>query len=307
MGTACPSSGRNSTYRSVQISGASSKTGWSEWKKGKLRPLTEKQTEQLLKSMNAASVKQGWAQWWRDRFQELCARGHNTGKDHIRGLLKGPIMTFPYSATVRGMTDKISEGYAELFGGVEPREPAARYLTEKVMEGCREILPRPSAVMSYLRAVAKQMAGQNHVLEWRSPTGFPVANRYHHALTKRITVPCANRSMQFTIAYGRSEEVDPVGAMDSVAPNYTHSLDAAHLIRVVLGACAEGIDCLTVHDCFSCLAPNAARFSWIIRREMAMLYARQDHLAALGDFRIERPPYGKLDPFGVQDAEYTFS
>ena len=168
-------------------------------------------------------------------------------------------------------------------------------------------MPRPLAVMRYLRAVAKQLAGQNRILEWRSPTGFPVANRYYYALTKRIAVPCAYRSMQFTIAYGRSEEVDPVGAKNSAAPNYTHSLDAAHLIRVVLGARAEGIGCLTVHDCFSCLAPHAARFSQIIRREMAMLYAQQDHLAALGDFGIERPVYGKLEPFGVQDAEYTFS
>jgi hypothetical protein len=283
------------------------KSGWSEWKKGKLRPLTKKQTEQLLKSLNAAPVKEGLAQWWRDRFQELLARGHNSGKDLIRSLLKGPVMTFPYSATMLGMAEKISEGYAGLFGGVEPTEPAAHYLAGKVMEGCREVLPRPSAVMGYLRAVVKQLTRRNRVLEWRGPTGFPAANRYHYALTRRITVPCANRSMQFTIAYGRSEKVDPMGARDSVAANYTHSLDAAHLIRVVLGAHAEDIGCLTIHDCVSCLAPNAARFNAIIRREMAMLYARQDHLAALGDFEIERPPYGKLDPLGTHDAEYMFS
>ena len=30
----------------------------------------------------------------------------------------------------------------------------------------------------------------------RSPTGFPVSNRYHKALTRRITIPGPNRVMQ---------------------------------------------------------------------------------------------------------------
>ena len=73
----------------------------------------------MLKSFKA--VSDGWAQWWRDKFQELRARGHNSGKDHIRGLLKGPVMTFPYSATERGMADKIAEVYAEFFDGSSRR------------------------------------------------------------------------------------------------------------------------------------------------------------------------------------------
>lgn len=285
----------------------SEKSGWSEWKKSKLRPLTEKQTEKLLESLNAAPAKAGWAQWWRDRFQELRERGHNSGKDHIRGLLKGPVMTFPYSATGSGMANKISEVYAELFAGVEPPPAAARYLADKAMEGCRAVLPQPAAVMDYIRRAAWLLASENRVLEWLSPTGFPVINRYHKPKTKRIAVPRANRIMKFTIAYGYHENVDRAAAANSASPNYAHSLDASHLVRVVLAAALEGIGCLTIHDCFSCLAPNAARFSAIIRREMAMLYARQDILAALGDFGLERPPYGKLDPLGVQDAEYTFS
>lgn len=282
-------------------------TGWSEWKKGKLRPLSEKQTEKLLASMNAAPVKEGQAQWWRDCFQVLRARGSNNAKDYIRSIFKGPVMTLPYGATEYGMANAISKAYAGLFEGREPSKPAAHYLAKRVMEGCQETLLRPLAVMSYLRAIVRQLAGQDRVLEWRSPTGLPVANRYHLLKTRRISVPGAHRNMMFTITYGREEEIDGDDAVDGVAPNYTHALDASHLIRVVLGARAADINCLTVHDCFSCLAPDASRFSAIIRREMAILYARQDHLATLGNFGIELPPYGKLDPFDVQDAEYTFS
>jgi hypothetical protein len=39
-----------------------------------------------------------------------------------------------------------------------------------------------------------------------------------------------------------------------------------------------------------------------------MLYARQDHLSALGEQSgLSLPPYGDLDPLEVQDAEYCFA
>ena len=65
---------------------------------------------------------------------------------------------------------------------------------------------------------------------------------------------------------------------NAASPNFVHSLDAAHLIRVVNRANAEGItNLLTVHDLYACLAPQAVRLGEIIRGELAELYAT-DHL-----------------------------
>jgi DNA-directed RNA polymerase len=81
----------------------------------------------------------------------------------------------------------------------------------------------------------------------------------------------------------------------------------------VLAAQSEGIiNVLTVHDSFACLAPQATRFNQIIRRELAMLYACQDHLHGLRDYNdidadaVKLPEYGKLDPLDVQQSEYPF-
>jgi DNA-dependent RNA polymerase len=254
--------------------------------------------------LNAASGNH--ARWWRRAFRELKARGHNSGRDHIRKLLKGPTMTFPYSVSEFGMAEALAEVYAEQFAGIEPTLAASHYLAKMIMESCREVLARPASVMDYIRGATLALAAQGRILTWRSPTGFPVANQYYELKTRRISVPWGGRNAMFKIAEGRLG-VNAEGAADAAAPNFIHSRDAAHLIRTILGAHAEEIDCLPVHDCFAALAPHATRFNKIIRREMAMLYARQDHLAALGNFGIELPAYGALDPLAVQDSEYAFS
>jgi DNA-dependent RNA polymerase len=73
---------------------------------------------------------------------------------------------------------------------------------------------------------------------------------------------------------------------------------------------------LTVHDCFYCLAPQVVQFNKIIRSEMTKMYLSYDVLARLRDLNVSDPhnpallpvpPYGKLDPFVAQDAEFSFA
>jgi DNA-directed RNA polymerase len=248
-----------------------------------------------------------FAQWWRD---------HLRGRDEkqIRKLLKTPIMTFAYSVTEIGMADQISEDYEKLFQPNRPLErKAAYYLALKIVEACKGALPGPAKVMEYIRDLAEQCTQQGRFLEWRSPTGFPVSNRYQRPRTKRVPLIWYGDVYKPEIAIGALPKINKRKVLDAAAPNFVHSLDAAHLIRVVLGAQSEGvINVLTVHDCFACLAPQAARFNQIIRRELAMLYARQDHLCGLRDHNqidadaIKLPEHGQLDPFDVQQSEYPF-
>ena len=85
--------------------------------------------------------------------------------------------------------------------------------------------------------------------------------------------------VEHDIADGVKDEIDYDGVRYAAAPNFVHSLDAAHLIKVVNAA--EGIDLLTVHDCFYCLAPQATRLHEIILAELANLYRDNDPLEDL--------------------------
>jgi DNA-directed RNA polymerase len=251
-----------------------------------------------------------FAQWWLH-----CLKACEPKQK--RKLLKTPVMTFAYSATAIGMADKIAKEYDDLFQPNEPNEEYYKrmyYLAERVMEACKNELPGPAKVMEYIRELAEQCTQRGGFLEWRSPTGFPVSNRYQRPRTKRVPlIWYGDVVYKPKIAVGALPKINKKKTLDAAAPNFVHSLDAAHLIRVVLAAQSEGIiNVLTVHDSFACLAPQATRFNQIIRRELAMLYARQDHPSGLRDHNqidadsVKLPEYGRLDPFDLQQSEYPF-
>jgi DNA-directed RNA polymerase len=94
--------------------------------------------------------------------------------------------------------------------------------------------------------------------------------------------------------------------VDSIAPNFVHSLDAAHLVRVVNACAADGInDILTVHDSFAVHAPHAVQLNQIIRREMGMMYQAYDACCLQENYPSANPLLlGNLDPLDIQNAEW---
>jgi DNA-dependent RNA polymerase len=118
-------------------------------------------------------------------------------------------------------------------------------------------------------------------------------------------------AVKYRVADGHKPEVLMDDAVNAAVPNFIHSLDASHLIRVVPAARAEGIsDVTVVHDSFGCLATQAVRFGRIIRRELVMMYLCQDHISDLRDrnhlILNDAPQPGSLDPLAPQDAEYPW-
>jgi DNA-directed RNA polymerase len=92
-----------------------------------------------------------------------------------------------------------------------------------------------------------------------------------------------------------------------------HSLDAAHLIRVVnTSVAAEITDVLTVHDSFACHATNARRFREIICDQFATMYSVNDLILQLrhrNAFKVSEllpNPKGTLAPNVVRGAEYAW-
>src|SRR5262249_61282545 len=120
-------------------------------------------------------------------------------------------------------------------------------------------------------------------LQWVTPSGFPVSNRYQKE--KTITVDCMRsgvRAVRHDIVDGVWFKIKKQKTLDSGPANFVHSLDAAHLIKVVNAAFSEYIrDIITTHDCYYCLAPVATRFNRIIRFELFDMYRQLDALSDL--------------------------
>jgi DNA-dependent RNA polymerase len=246
---------------------------------------------------------------WREILEPL-----EPDAKRLRKLFKSPVMTYAYSVTDDGMADKIIEGYEEVFKGAKwlPRRGAALFLAKLVREACDRVLPGPARVMRYIQSLAEHCTERDRILEWRTVTGFPVGNRYHYPNIELVDLTVDGVRARREVADGVTSKIKAQKVRDSSSPNFVHSLDAAHLARVVLAANENDIkDILTVHDSFACLAPHARRFHQIIRREMLMLYCWYDPLDNLRLCNTDGPssPVGRgtLDPFGLQDEEnYSF-
>ena len=112
------------------------------------------------------------------------------------------------------------------------------------------------------------------------------------------------------------EAIDKKEARQSAPPNFVHSLDAAHLIKVVNRANAEGIaNLVTVHDSFGCLAPQAGPLQKIINEELAGVYCGDPLGGMLKQNKplLDKSPLGPvmwwqgwLDPNAVRTAKYAF-
>jgi DNA-directed RNA polymerase len=234
------------------------------------------------------------AGWWRERFEVL-------EPGQRRKLLKQPIMTFAYSVTPSGATLQIAKKYGSFRQNAKPANGGFGYLARKVLEACELELRGPKRVMDYICGLARHCTEQDHFLEWTSPSGFPVSNRYQ--LPNYVMVNCMRgdvRVAQHKIADGATDETDKEKVVAAAAPNFVHSLDAAHLIAVVNAAVSEGItDILTVHDCFYCLAPQAGRLHKIILAELTNLYRDNDPLTELRNRNVTDPEFLPVPPRGT--------
>jgi DNA-directed RNA polymerase len=96
----------------------------------------------------------------------------------------------------------------------------------------------------------------------------------------------------------------------ALAPNFVHSLDAAHLHMVAAACKAEGINSLGfVHDSYSTHPSDAGRLGQIIREQFVKLYTEHDVLSQLRVALngVEEPPErGNLDINGVLSSTYAF-
>jgi DNA-directed RNA polymerase len=234
-----------------------------------------------------------------------------------RKLIKQPAMTFGYSVTMYGMKQQLVEAYKELHDGAEPTDAAAMYLARHIMDASKEMLGGPAVAMEFIQTLAKIRADNGLHLEWETPTGFPVVSRYCPPNVRTAYLELNGVGVEHRVGNGWLPGILKRGAVDGAAPNFTHSLDAAHLIRVVNAAASEGITSLAVnHDSFGCLAPQALRLRGIILTQFAQLYS-DDVLAdlrkkasqrGLGSTELEPvPPKGSLDRCNVMWSEYAFA
>jgi DNA-directed RNA polymerase len=250
-----------------------------------------------------------------------------------RKLVKRNVMTYAYSSKKFGMSQQLLEDTMKPLGldvlsGKLPAHPfgedegraASKYLAGHIYDAIEEVVELPAKAMAFLQGCARALAHESKPLSWTTPTGLPWCNRYNVSDVKRIELWLSDTRVQMMVAEGHKAEIDKDKSANGVAPNFVHSLDAAHLLLTTNACVAEGItNIATVHDSFGCLAPQAGRFNEIIREQFVQMYEEHDVLAevlkaAWRDLTVHNwhrlppvPEYGSLDLKEVLNAKFAFA
>lgn len=252
-----------------------------------------------------------------------------------RKTVKRNVMTYCYGSGQFGFADQIREdivapAYKEhkrkiaqglhsdwYFHGAGRR--AAQTLASYVYPAVKRTVVRAAQAMEWLQAVAKLIASSGRPVCWTTLLGFPVMQDYHKKTRQRINCKMLGMRNDLTISKD-APEFDAAKAATAVSPNFVHSLDSTHLLKVVLLAFRKyGIRHFSlVHDSFATHAGKTEELFKAIREAMVEMFTKHDVFAELyKEFETQVPPekrhlipplptYGKLDRHAVLDSSFAF-
>jgi DNA-dependent RNA polymerase len=269
------------------------------------------------------------ASWWQKYFKKI-------DKKEIRKICKTPVMAFGYGITTPKITLEVWLACQEIGKG-HPPKGACRYLAKKIEEACKELLQGPIKVKRYIRDLAQHCCDKENkkdrIMRWVSPSGFPCANRYLKPNVRTVSIGSGALRVRRRIAEGWSDEILRGDAIDGAMANFVHSMDAAHLIFIVLAMTEPwrklktSGDIVTVHDCFACHAPDVDNLKDAIRLMLWMMYrpnapvprgglpsvsADRNHLADLrranvnSDDILPCPTMGSMNVDKVRNSKYDW-
>lgn len=230
-----------------------------------------------------------------------------------RKVTKRPTMCDAYGLTFYGIQKYIKiEGHLDWI----PREKlggAVVELARAIKASLDNSLIEPNKAKAYLKTVTAKANELNKHLSWTTPSGFKVVHYYNQVQTRRSLAKLFNnKELTFFV---RTSNVDTRGATQAIAPNFVHSLDAAHMFLTIRKMSLTGIeDYCMIHDSFGC-HPNQADDMLVCIKEEFLRIHSENQLQKFKDeienqLGVQLPPIpnrGDLDLSGVLDSEYFFA
>jgi DNA-directed RNA polymerase len=165
--------------------------------------------------------------------------------------------------------------------------------------------------MDWLQEVARRVGAEDMPLVWTTPTGFRVYQKDCKSGVRRVRSVLSGVKTYNIREY--TDSIDKKALRNGSAPNYIHSMDAAHLVLTVLES--SGITSWQmIHDDFGTHACDIPELHRAIRVAFYKMYDNIDRLnlfsaevsTATGIELPEQPIKGTMDISDVLDSEYFF-
>lgn len=279
-------------------------------------------------------------------IEDLAKQDHEVAKRWVgkmeRRLTKRNTMTVPYSVSVMGMRDQqlaefskmVEERREKLARVVGTAEEAAAkaaledaqswgwedamFLAKTNYEAIGNVVVAARQAMDWLKEASRVAARGALPIHWETPSGFPVLQHYRKSVGKRLDFTVAGKRYQMMLQK-EGEQLDTRKQAAGIAPNFIHSLDAAHLMRTINYCMDAGMTSFAmVHDSYGARAGESETLAQLLRQAFVDQY-EGDVLARFRDHLIEQlppeladelpplPKMGALDLQGVLKSDYFFA
>ena len=235
-----------------------------------------------------------------------------------RSVVKRTVMTTPYGITKRSavkyvVEDYLQHGEAKVFEKAE-YWPAAQALMAHVWPAIADVVVKSREAMDWLRNSARAIVkarglDADGVISWITPSGFLATQAYFEVEEHRIRTRLHGKVRLAVLS--ERDEVSSDRHASGLAPNFVHSMDAAHLHSVAEAAGRLGIDALAmIHDDYGTHAADAQTLFTLIRVQFLDMYTKNDPIAEFAGLYPECPPppdKGSLDLTEVLASDFFFS
>lgn len=233
-----------------------------------------------------------------------------------RDLVKRSVMTLPYGSTRFSCADFIfkeymAKGKAPEFSPEEHR-PAARWLSVAVWDAIGEVVVKAREAMEWLQDSSDELieAGLDEI-NWRSPSGFMVRQRYGIVETTQVTTRIAGGVRIRPRIRQEKQEPCKRRHRNGIAPNFVHSHDAAHMHLLICWADDHGLGHLHfIHDDYGTTPDGTEALHKGIRATFVEMYERTSPLEDFkrrNDVTAPVPENGDLDIRVVVESRYFFA
>lgn len=262
--------------------------------------VVSQRAEELLPAMADSQLESDLAKMWAGKIE--------------RKVVKRATMTTPYGVTSQGVTNQLLEdGFIEKLGcGDHPKFKAARFLMRVIEEAKGIEMVAATAIMEWFRQVAVIANDTGQPIQWTTPIGFQVCQKYLQYQIDRIRTPFQKLSIALP---PEDAVIDSRKQYRGLPPNVVHSWDGSHMMGTVIRLKDRGIEHIaTVHDSYATHACDIDVLNEELRTEFVEMHSR--HL--LSEFKDEveshlgvelpsPPPLGDLDITEVRNSTYFFS
>jgi DNA-directed RNA polymerase len=238
-----------------------------------------------------------------------------------RKLTKRPVMILPYSGTRDGVKGYIKQYVIERSQEENQPHPfgkdlrrACSFLAGVVWEEMNNVVVGPRTAMDWLKEVAKEVNKLGVPLNWTTPSGFPVQQRYLDQSAVRVKTKIGDTIYKVSIRKN-GVKLDGRRQQQAISPNFIHSLDAAALVLTVVRCLSEGVtEFAAVHDAYGTQAADMALMLAVLKQEFARMYQEEDLLAKFARQVVPEgvvvppvPAKGKLNLSSVLESDFFFS